>query len=222
MKKIKHEILLCLSEHYCLPFVEFNESLRAPGKILERLDLEELKRDLWFPLSAGMKDARIAASNPCDPELRKKIKKTLGALSIRFVLALPSDLTHMIEHVQDVNPGFPSSAGRTPLARLRTRLASDRTILASFRTSIAKARTGLALMRTRISCIAISLTLLKIFGIGYPSIIQAPPLLVGIIMATDGLRWAIGLIGLIGPIVLSRRCPSSRKTTGAAERSAAA
>jgi uncharacterized membrane protein YidH (DUF202 family) len=185
----KHEILLCLSEYYRLPFVEFNENLQAPGKILERLDLEELKRDLWFPLSAGTVEARIAASSPCDPELCEKIKAALGALSIRFVLALPSDLTRMIEHVEDVNPGFPPSAGRTPLARLRARLASDRTVLAWYRTSMAKGRTGLALMRTGISFIAISLTLLRIFGIGYLSIIQAPLLLVGIIMATDGLSW---------------------------------
>lgn len=185
----KHEILLCLSEHYGLPFVEFNESLSAPGKILERLDLEELKRDLWFPLSVAGEEARIAASSPFDPELRKKIKETLGALSIRFVLALPSDLTRMIEHVQDVNPGFPWSAGRTALARLRTRLASDRTVLAWYRTSMAKGRTGLALMRTGISFIAISLTMLRIFGFGYLSIIQAPLLLVGLIMAADGLSW---------------------------------
>ena len=185
----KHEILLCLSEHYRLPFVEFNEGLPAPGKILERLDLEELKHDLWFPLSVGMEEARIAASSPCDPELGEKIKGTLGALSIRFVLALPSDLTRMIEHAQDVNPGFPSSAGRTPLARLRTRLASDRTVMAWYRTSMAKARKGLALMRTGISFIAISLTLLRIFGIGYLGIIQAPLLLLGIIMAADGLSW---------------------------------
>ncbi len=185
----KHEILLCLSEHYGLPFVEFNESLPAPGKILERLDLDELKRDLWFPLSVGMQEARIAASSPSDPELGEKIKGTLGAISIRFVLALPSDLTRMIEHVQDVNPGFPPSAGRTPLARLRTWVASDRTVMAWYRTSMAKARTGLALMRTGISFIAISLTLLRIFGIGWLGIIQAPLLLLGIVMAADGLSW---------------------------------
>ena len=185
----KHEILLCLSEHYGLPFVEFNEGLPTPGKILESLDLEELKRDLWFPLSVGMEEARIAASSPCDPELGEKIKRTLGALSIRFVVALPSDLTRMIEHAQDVNPGFPSSAGRTPLARLRTRLASDRTVMAWYRTSMSKARTGLALMRTGISFIAISLTLLRIFGIGYLGVIEAPLLLLGIIMTADGLSW---------------------------------
>ena len=185
----KHEILLCLSEHYGLPFVEFNEGLSTPGKIIESLDLEELKRDLWFPLSVGVEEARIAASSPSDPELGEKIKRTLGALSIRFVVALPSDLTRMIEHAQDVNPGFPSSAGRTPLARLRTRLASDRTVMAWYRTSMSKARTGLALMRTGISFIAISLTLLRIFGIGYLGVIEAPLLLLGIIMTADGLSW---------------------------------
>ena len=157
----KHEILLCLSEYYRLPFVEFKENLPAAGEVLERLDLEELKRDLWFPLSVGTEEARIAACSPCDPELLEKIKGTLGALSIRFIVALPSDLTRMVEHIQDINPGFPPCAGRTPLARIRTRLASDRTVLAWYRTSMAKGRTGLALMRTGISFIAISLTLLR-------------------------------------------------------------
>ena len=185
----KHEILLCLSEYYRLPFVEFKENLPSAGGVLERLDLEALKRDLWFPLSVGMGEARVAASSPCDPELLEKIKGTLGGLSIRFIVALPSDLTRMIEHIQDINPGFPPSAGRTPLARLRTRLASDRTVLAWYRTSMAKGRTGLALLRTGISFIAISLTLLRVFGLGYLSIIQAPLLLVGIIMAAEGLSW---------------------------------
>ncbi|MGA2227768.1 MAG: hypothetical protein ABSH41_25305 [Syntrophobacteraceae bacterium] len=185
----KHEILLCLSEYYRLPFVEFKENLPAAGGVLERLDLEALKRDLWFPLSVGMGEARVAASSPCDPELLEKIKGTLGGLSIHFIVALPSDLTRMIEHIQDINPGFPPSAGRTPLARLRTRLASDRTVLAWYRTSMAKGRTGLALLRTGISFIAISLTLLRVFGLGYLSIIQAPLLLVGIIMAAEGLSW---------------------------------
>ena len=189
----KHEILLCLSEHYCLPFVEFSESLPAPGKILERLDLEELKRDLWFPLAVGMQEARVAASEPFDPELGEKIKGALGVPSIRFILALPSDLTRMIEHNQDVNPGFPPAAGRTPLARLRTRLASDRTVLAWYRTSMAKGRTGLALIRTGVSFTAISLTLLRILGIGYLSILEAPLLLLGIIMAVEGLTWYLPL-----------------------------
>ena len=95
----------------------------------------------------------------------------------------------MVEHYQDINPGFPPAAGRTPLAQLRTRLAADRTILAWYRTSMAKGRTGLALVRTGISFIAISLTLLRIFGIGYLTIMEAPLLLIGLIMAVEGVSW---------------------------------
>ncbi|SPF37716.1 conserved membrane hypothetical protein [Syntrophobacter sp. SbD1] len=187
----KHTILLCLSEYYSLPFIEFNESLPSPGNVLERLDLEELKRDLWFPLSVGTGEARVAVFNPYGPELHEKIKANLGAPSIRFIVALPSDITRMVEHSQDVNPNFPPAAGRTPLAVFRTRVASDRTVLAWYRTSMAKGRTGLALIRTGVSFTAISLTLLRIFGIGYLSILEAPLLLVGIIMAVEGITWYV-------------------------------
>jgi len=175
----KHEILLCLSDHYRLPFLEFNESLPGPGEILERLDFEELKRDLWFPLSVGTAEARVAAFNPCDPELHDKIRGTLGVPSICFIVALPTDIIRMVEHSLDVNPGFPPAAGRTPLAQLRTRLASDRTALAWYRTSMAKGRTGLALIRTGVSFVAVSLTLLRILGIGYLTVMEAPLVLVG-------------------------------------------
>jgi uncharacterized membrane protein YidH (DUF202 family) len=185
----KHEILLCLAEYYSLPFVEFNETLRAPARILERLDLEELKRDLWFPLSVGTAEARVAAFDPGDPKLHDNVKETLGVPSIRFILAMPSDITRMVEHNQDINPCFPPAAGRTPLAELRTRLAADRTVLAWYRTSMAKGRTGLALVRTGVSFIAISLTLLRIFGIGYLTVMEAPLLLVGLVMAVEGVSW---------------------------------
>jgi uncharacterized membrane protein YidH (DUF202 family) len=161
----------------------------VPDGILESLDIEELRRDLWFPLSIGAAEARVAAFNPRDLELHDKIKATLGVASIRFILALPSDITRMVEHSLDINPGFPASAGRTPLARLRTRLASDRTVLAWYRTSMAKGRTGLALIRTGVSFIAISLTLLRIFGIGYLTIMEGPLLLVGLVMAVEGVGW---------------------------------
>jgi uncharacterized membrane protein YidH (DUF202 family) len=185
----KHEVLLRLSGYYGVPFIEFSENLPVSGKILERLDPEELKRDLWFPISVGTGEARVVASKPFDPGLTEKITAIFGVSRVRFILALPSDLIRMVEHYQDVNPGFPPGAGRTPLAELRTRLAGDRTVLAWYRTSMAKGRTGLALIRTGVSFIAISLTLLRIFGIGLLSILEAPLLLVGIIMAVDGVIW---------------------------------
>jgi uncharacterized membrane protein YidH (DUF202 family) len=185
----KHEILLCLSGHYSIPFVEFSERLAAPGEILERLDRSELKRDLWFPISVTSKEARVAISNPADPLLIAKIKADLGRDALRLIFALPTDIIRMVEHSLDVNPGFPADAGRTPLARLRTRLASERTKMSRYRTTMARGRTGLAAIRTGVKLIAISLTLLRIFGIGWLSAIETVVLLAGIFMVAEGISW---------------------------------
>ncbi len=187
----KHEILLCLSTHYNLPFVEFSESLRTPGEILDRLDLVGLKRELWFPISVTTKEALVATSNPAAPMLFEKIKSDLGTGALRFVFALPTDIIRMVEHSQDVNPGFPPEAGRTPLARIRTRLASERVKMSRYRTTMAKGRTGLAAIRIGVKFIAISLTLLRIFGIGWLSIIEAIILFGGVFMVVEGITWYI-------------------------------
>jgi uncharacterized membrane protein YidH (DUF202 family) len=184
-----HEILLCLSNHYRFPFLEFDENIKAPREVLDRLDPEELKRELWFPLSVGRDGARVVISDPGTPDLARIIAHSLGVFTVKFILALPSDLIRMIEHYLDVNPGFPAAAGRTPLARLRTRLAGERTVMACYRTSLAKARTGLALLRTGVSFIAIALLLFRIFGIGYLSVLQVALLGIGLVMASDGLAW---------------------------------
>src|SRR5512140_1466089 len=65
----KHEILLCLSEYYGLPFVEFEESVIAPHSLLLRLDLEKLRRGLWFPLSVRGRRAEVIAYLPDDPQV---------------------------------------------------------------------------------------------------------------------------------------------------------
>ncbi len=185
----KHEILLSLSTHYGLPFAEFRERLSAPEEILERLDFSELKRDLWFPISVTTKEARVVTSNPGDPMLLDKIKGKLGKETIRYIFALPTDIIRLIEHSQDVNPGFPPEAGRTPLARLRTRLAGERTIMSLYRNTMAKGRTGLAAIRAGVQLVAISLTLLRIFGIGWLSILEAVILFGGIFMVVEGITW---------------------------------
>ena len=185
----KHEILLCLGSHYNLPFIEFSERLNGPRNILDRLDPAALKRDLWFPISVTTGEARVAVSNPANPLLLEKIKGELGTETVRFILALPADIIRMLEHSQDINPGFPPEAGRTPLARLRTRLAAERTKMSFYRTSMAKGRTGLAAIRTGVKFIAISLTLLRIFGIGWLSLVEAVILLGGIFMVVEGITW---------------------------------
>jgi uncharacterized membrane protein YidH (DUF202 family) len=185
----KHEILSCLSEHYGCPFVEYEEDLMVSRNITKGLDLEKLKRDLWFPLSARRGSAEVIACDPQNKTVIDDIKKGLNADNIKFFLSLPSDLVRIIENNQDLNPGFPPFAGRTPLAKVRTFLAERRSLYACYRTSLAKGRTGLAFLRTGISFIAIAVVLFRIFGIGYLTIIEALLLIAGIVAAIDGIVW---------------------------------
>lgn len=185
----RDEMLSCLRECYGLPSVEFDESVRASADVLQRVDLERLKEELWLPLAARKDEVDVIACNPSDPVLRAEIERTFDVPAVNFRIGLPSDIVRLIEHHQDINPGFPASAGRTILARLRTWLAEERTVMAWYRTSLAKARTGLAFMRTGISLITIGLVLLRIFGIGYLSILEGLVLIVGAVMAVDGFTW---------------------------------
>jgi uncharacterized membrane protein YidH (DUF202 family) len=185
----KHEILRCLSERYHLPFVEFNEALVLPEKLLERLDLQRLKQRLWFPRCIQDGEAQVVVANPEDSTLDKEIAETLKVPRISKSLALASDLIRMIEHNQDANPHYPPSADRTMLARLRNSLAMLRTALSFHRTSLSKGRTGLAMMRTGLSFNAIALVTLQVFGLDYAIIPDLLLLTVGLILAARGFMW---------------------------------
>jgi len=95
------------------------------------------------------------------------------------------------DEMLDINPGFPESAGRTPLAKVRTFLADRRTLLAFYRTSFAKGRTGLAFLRTGISSITIATLLARVFGYGWLAVVEALLLAAGVVMAVDGLIWYV-------------------------------
>ncbi len=192
----KHEILFSLTEYYGCPFVEFDESIAAPSDVMRRMDAERLKTILWFPLSVEQGSAEVIACYPDSADLKAEIKKTLGVDHIGFRVALPSDLLRIIEHNQDINPGFPPLSSRTQLAKVRTFLANRRTMLASYRTSLSKGRTGLALLRTGLSFITIAILLFKIFGLGYSSLIELALLLAGAVMAVDGLVWYVPVRGI--------------------------
>src|SRR5208283_3899998 len=95
----KHEILFCLAEfHQCpfveyeetvipsrmaftrhldFPFVEYDESGLSSYFITMRLDMEKLKRQLWFPLYVGGKRAEVIIYDPSDSNLIRDIKDTL-------------------------------------------------------------------------------------------------------------------------------------------------
>jgi uncharacterized membrane protein YidH (DUF202 family) len=109
--------------------------------------------------------------------------------TIDIKVAIPSDLIRIIEHNQDLNPGFPPAAGRTPLAKVRTYLADRRSMLSYYRTALAKGRTGLAFMRTGLSFITIALVLFRIFGLGYLALFDVLLFAIGVVMTIDGIQW---------------------------------
>lgn len=185
----KHEILFCLSGYYGCPFLEYEEGVVVGRNILQGLDTERLKTALWFPLSVSRGRAEVVACDPSDTAVVENIRRTLKVAELDFLVALPSDLIRIIENNQDLNPHFPPSAGRTPLAKVRTFLAERRSLFACYRTSFAKGRTGLALLRTGISFMTIAIVLFRVFGAGYLNIIEALLLIAGMVMAIDGIIW---------------------------------
>ena len=187
----RHEVLFCLSEFYGYPFVEYDEEVMASYLLTRRLDMEKLKQALWFPLSVMQDRAEVIAYKPDDTAVVEDIKKSLGVEKIDFIVALPSDLVRIIENNNDVNPGFPFSGGRTPLAKVRTFLADRRSLMSCYRTSMAKGRTGLAFLRTGIAFIAIALLLLRIFAAGHLIIIEALFFVAGVVLVVNGFRWYV-------------------------------
>lgn len=188
----KHEILFALTEYYGYPFVEYDEKIAASYFITIHLNMEMHKKALWFPIEIKENTAKIVIYNPERNSVIAEIKQTLGVENLDILIALPSDLIRIIENSFDVNPGFSQTAGRTPLAKVRTFLANRRSYLSCYRTSLARGRTGLAFLRTGIACIVISLTLFRIFGIGYLLILELPLLVAGVIMVIDGIKWHVG------------------------------
>ncbi len=185
----KHKALQLLSAQYNIPFVEYDERLLAPGSILQKVDLTQLREELWFPLSIHEGTATVIVSKPPDPALDAAMCNILGVDSLKLLIALPSDIISIIENHQDVNSGFPSSGSRTSLARLRNWFADYRVMMAKHRTILAKGRTGLAFMRTGIAFISVSLSLFRLFGIGYLTVPEILLLGCGIVMVFDGYTW---------------------------------
>lgn len=184
----KFQALSALAEQYGCPWVEYHESVTGPPFLLWKLNMPQLRAESWFPRLVGDGKAVVIATAP-GPALADTIRETLGVGEVAFEVTLPEDLKRIFDHNQDLNPGFPATAGRTPLAKVRTYLAGRRSLFAHYRTLLAKSRTGLAFIRTGLSCITIALLFLRLLGSGYYLLLEAPLLIGGIIMVYDGLKW---------------------------------
>lgn len=184
----KWQALRTLGERYNCPCVEYQESVTGPQFLLWKLDMAKLRAEGWFPRQVRDGRATVIATEP-GPALAEMVRQTLGVAEVEFQVTLPEDLIRIIEHNQDLNPGFPATAGRTPLAKVRTYLAARRSLFAHYRTLLAKSRTGLAFIRTGLAFITIALLFLRLVGAGYYLLMEAPLLISGIIMVYDGLKW---------------------------------
>ena len=185
----RHEVLFSLSGFHECPFVEYDEGIILSRPLMSMIDMEELKKLLWVPLSVSEESAEVIAYMPGDPSIIEEIQGMLHVRSITFRVALPFDIVRIIEHNQDVNPRFPPTGARTPLALVRTFFADRRSLLACQRTDLAKGRTGLAFIRTGVSFITIAFLLLKVFGAGFLSVVELFLFGSGMVMAVDGLLW---------------------------------
>lgn len=184
----KLQALQSLSKRYACPFVEFQESVTGPQFLLWKLDMAQLRDEGWFPWKVDDGHAVVIATDP-DAVLAGRVREILGVREVEFYVTLPEDLIRIIEHNQDLNPGFPPTAARTPLARLRTYLAGRRSLLAHYRTLRSKSRTGLAFIRTGLSFVTIALLFLRLIGASWYLLLETPLLIIGIIMVYDGLKW---------------------------------
>lgn len=205
----RHEILLCISEFSTCPFVEYDEGITVSRNVLRLVDPVSLKTGLWVPLSVFNRKAEVIAFRPEDRALAEKIRATLGVDEIEFQVGLPNDIVRIIENSFDLNPDFPPTAGRTPLAKVRTYLADRRSMLAEQRTALARGRTGLAFLRTGIGFIAIAVTFFRVFGAGYLSIIELLLFLGGVTAVFDGFTWYLPVRKKAGKVLdyLSQQPP---------------
>ena len=78
---------------------------------------------------------------------------------------------------------------RSSLAHERTSLAGQRTVAGCYRTIYARARTGLSFIRTGGAFTSIGLGLMKYFGMGMLTILDAMLIIAGLLMIVDGALW---------------------------------
>ena len=78
---------------------------------------------------------------------------------------------------------------RTALSKRRSFLSEKRTVMAQQRSLLAKARTELAFIRTGVAFVALATGLIRYFGIGWWTFLDASILLIGLIMVFTGIYY---------------------------------
>ncbi len=192
----KRVLLQALSEHYRLPFIEYDERMPVPPELLSGLDAERLSMSGWFPVIRDGDTVVIATNDPGDPAMLAEVKSFVHAEKCVFWVALGEDIQWFIQDFLHAKPGCLIGTERTGLAFWRNTMAHWRTRLACYRNDLAKARTDLALLRWGLGFIALADALMRTHRAGSVYILYWA-------MIVSGLSF--GVFGLLGYLKVRRR-----------------
>ncbi len=159
----KRTIVKALAIHYGVPYVEYDERIPVPPKLIAHLEADRLSSDNWFPFSEeGGSAVAVAAADPLDEAMRQEVRESFpDASEIRFHVALEEDIQWYILDFMHARPGKLVGTERTGLAYWRNTMAHWRTRMACYRTDLALARTWLAAMRGGLGLVVITDALIR-------------------------------------------------------------
>ena len=152
----KTELLNALSEHYGLPYIEYDERIPVPPELIAGLDGEKLSYSNWFPVIKEGDTIIVAANDPDDPGAAAEFEACFKGCKREVMVALKEDIAWFIKDFLHSKPGNLIGTERTGLAWWRNTMAHWRTRLACYRTDLARARTGLASLRGGLGLVAVA------------------------------------------------------------------
>ena len=183
----KQTLLEALSSYYGCPYLEYDERLPVPPRLLTGLDGERLSLSQWFPVGKSGETVTVALNDPHDLAVLEEIRRCLETETCEIRIALSEDIQWFIQDFLHAKPGQLVGTERTGLAFWRNTMAQWRTRLACYRNDMAMGRTGLAFLRWGLGFVALSnaimRTRLPLHGTIFPWLIMAA----GFLMASYGL-----------------------------------
>ncbi len=184
----KHALLETLARHHGCEFIEYDERLPIPRRLLTGLNVDSLSTNQWMPV---MEDTGgvvvVAARNPESAAVKEDVKRQIKAAGYEFRIALDSDIQWFIQDYLHAKPGLLIGTERTGLAFWRNTMAHWRTRMACYRTDLAKARNGLAFIRWGLGTIALSNALLQTKNVTGSPYLYFPVLIAGLVISLYGL-----------------------------------
>ena len=183
----KQALLEALSSYYGFPYLEYDERLPVPPRLLAGLDGERLSLSQWFPVGKSGDTVTVAVNDPNDPAVLQEIMRCLETETLEIRVALGEDIQWFIQDFLHARPGQLVGTERTGLAFWRNTMAQWRTRLACYRNDMAMGRTGLAFLRWGLGFVAVSNALMRMRMPLYGTIFPLLTMTAGFLMAFYGL-----------------------------------